>query len=405
MSSYQVPNLLVPSPFRQLDALLNGVEPGAQPIINMSIGAPQHALPGFVAEELARDLEPLSHYPAIMGTADFRQAIADWARVRYDLGDQIRPDHTITLNGSREGLFYAAFLAKDIAQKQDPVIIVPNPCYPTYIGAAKAAGCRIVTLPDTPDGLNLPSAVSTDDLDHAVAVYFHSPSNPQGAVATREMWHDWIEAARHHKFFLYADECYSELYRDKAPLGALQVALEMGGENPYERVVVLNSLSKRSNMPGVRAGFMLGDAGFITAFTAFRNVSGPQMPVPIQRVAIRALSDETHVAENRKLYNAKFDLVKQHLGIEPPEAGFFLWQDVGDMGGEAAAKTLWREAGIKSVPGAYLSYSETPGMPQPSDRFLRLAFVSEDLETTAEACRRIAKALPHICGPGAGGGS
>lgn len=396
MSAYSVPNLLVPSPFRQLAALIGDLEPGAEPI-DMSIGAPQHPLPDFVQEELVKDLLPLSHYPAITGIPPFRRAVADWLDRRYGLGSAIEERHVLALNGSREGLFYVAHLVKDICQKPDPVIVIPNPCYPTYIGAAKAAGCRIVTLPDTPTGLSDPRDVDAAELDKAVAVYFHSPSNPQGAVASKETWQQWIEAARKHKFFLVADECYSELYRDTPPVGALEAALDLGGSNPYERVVVLNSLSKRSNMPGIRAGFAAGDPDFITAFAAFRNVSGPQMPVPTQRVVIRALGDEDHVAANRKLYNSKFKLAQAILGVTPPAGGFFLWLDRGEEGGVATARRLWAQAGIRSVPGRYLTYDPIGGG-HGNDRYLRLALVSADMATTKAALERVAGVLGHQAG-------
>lgn len=402
MSGYSVPDLLVPSPFRQLAALLNGVNPGAEPI-DLSIGAPQHPIPDFVAEEFGKDLTPLSRYPAITGTPALRDAIVAWLNQRFILKEALEPRHVLPVNGSREGLFYAAFLAKAICRKVDPVVLVPNPGYPTYVGAAKASDCQIFTFPERPDGLCGPDMIDPARLDRAIAVYLHSPSNPQGALASQSLWQSWILAARRHSFFIFADECYSELYRDDPPLGVLTAALALGGDKPFERVVTFNSLSKRSNIPGLRVGFTAGDPDFMTAFAAFRNVSGPQMPEPAQQIAIRALKDEVHVAENRRLYNAKFDLAQEILGVCPPEGGFFLWLDCGDLGGEVTAKRLWAEVGIKSVPGKYLTYAPS-GVEQPpseeylsdqypGDKYLRLALVAPDLATTREALERVSRVL------------
>lgn len=408
MSGYSVPDLLVPSPFRQLAALLDGIAPGAEPI-DLSIGAPQHPLPDFVAEALGQDLSPLSRYPAITGTPALRQAVADWLNKRFDLHGTIEPGHILPVSGSREGLFYAAFLAKAIGRKSDPAILVPNPGYPTYFGAAKAAGCRLLPFPESQDGLCAPEVFGAAILDQAVAVYVHSPSNPQGSLASHSLWQSWISAARRHSFFLLADECYSELYRTTPPVGVLQAALALGGSNPFERVITFNSLSKRSNIPGLRVGFVAGDPDFMTAFATFRNVAGPQMPEPTQRVAICALSDEAHVADNRRLYNAKFKLAEEILGVSPPEGGFFLWLDCENLGGEATAKRLWAEVGIKSVPGRYLTYreaglthSEAGAQQGDCDRYVRLALVAPDLSITREALERVARVVPRTASHGKG---
>jgi N-succinyldiaminopimelate aminotransferase len=299
------------------------------------------------------------------------------------------------LNGTREGLFLAALAAKSWVKPRSgrPAVLVPNPLYAAYSAGAIAAECEPVYLPATADTGFLPDldALSEELLARTVAFYLASPSNPQGAVADAAYLAKLAALARRHGFLIFCDECYCEIYSDQAPPGMLEAA----GPD-FSNVVVFHSLSKRSSLPGLRVGFAAGDRNFLAAYLELRNVAAPQVPMPAQRVAIAAYNDETHVQENRRLYRAKFDLADQIVGdrynYQRPLGGLCLWLDVSAQGGsEAATLALWREAGVRVVPGRYLARDQADGS-NPGADYIRVAMV-QDKETTAEALHRLVAVL------------
>ena len=379
----------------RLADLLAGIEPG-MPQINIAVGEPQHPVPAFVAPVLAQHTAAFGRYPGNAGTDGFRQAVAGWLGRRYKLPRPIEPlSEILVLGGSREGLFLAAIAAKRLAGPRPgkPAILVPNPFYAPYSAGAVAAECEPVYLAAGAETGFLPDldALSPELLARTVAFYLASPANPQGAVASRDYLARLAGLAQQHNFMLFADECYSEIYWKEPPTGALEVAAK-----DFANVVVFNSLSKRSSLPGLRVGFVAGDKRFIKPFLDLRAVSAPQVPVPAQEVAITAYNDEAHVEENRALYRAKFDLADQIIGnrygYKRPAGGFFLWLDVSQHGGsEGAAAKLWKEAGLRVVPGNYAARPQADGS-NPGEGYIRVAMV-QDRETTAEALHRIVKVL------------
>jgi aspartate/methionine/tyrosine aminotransferase len=383
------------SPFVRLTELIAGIEPG-KPAINLSVGEPQHAIPPFVGPVLAAHLADFGRYPANKGIEPFRRAVADWLGRRYDLPRTVDPEHEVlVLNGTREGLFLAAVAAvRWVAPRAGkPAMLIPNPFYAAYAAGALAAGCDPVYMPATRESGFLPDLDALDEalLARTVAFYIASPSNPQGAVAGRAYLAKLAALARRFGFLVFADECYSEIYTRDAPPGMLEAA----GPG-FANVVVFHSLSKRSNLPGLRVGFAAGDRNFLGAFLELRNVAAPQVPAPAQHVAVAAYGDEAHVEENRGLYAAKFDLADQivgsRYGYERPAGGFFLWLDVSAQGGsEAVTRRLWREAGVRVVPGRYLAREQADGS-NPGTDYIRVAMV-QDRTATADALHRIVGVL------------
>lgn len=383
------------SPFMRLTDLLGDAKPG-MPVINISVGEPQHPVPPFVGPILAAHTADFGRYPGNAGTDRFRQTVAAWINRRYKLARPIEPlSEVLVLGGSREGLFLGAIAAKRFVGERPgkPAILVPNPFYAPYSAGAVAAECEPVYLDATAQNGFLPDldALPESLLARTVAFYLATPANPQGSVASREYLARAVAMAQKHRFMLFADECYSEIYWREPPVGALEVA-----GNDFTNVVTFNSLSKRSSLPGLRIGFVAGDKRFLKAFLDLRAVSAPQVPVPAQEVAIAAYSDEAHVEENRALYRAKFDLADQILGnrygYKRPAGGFFLWLDVSQHGGsEAATLKLWKEAGLRVVPGNYAARPQANGF-NAGEGYIRVAMV-QDRETTAEALHRMVKVL------------
>ncbi|MCH2096227.1 MAG: aminotransferase class I/II-fold pyridoxal phosphate-dependent enzyme [Rhodobacteraceae bacterium] len=361
--------------FPRLRALLDVHEPGG-PIVHMTIGEPKHALPAWITEVITREAAGFGKYPPNDGSPELRGAIADWLGRRYDL--DIDPDtQVMALNGTREGLYNAAMaLCPESKAGKRPVILTPNPFYQVYMIAAISVGAEPIFVPATAQTGHLPDYASLpgDVLDRTAMAYICSPANPQGAVADRAYWERLIALAEHHDFRILADECYSEIYRNTPPPGALQIAKEMGAHP--ERVVIFHSLSKRSNLPGLRSGFVAGGPESLRRIKQLRAYSGAPLPLPLQQAAATVWADETHVEENRRLYREKFDLADQIFADTPgyaaPEAGFFLWLPVPD--GETAALKLWRETGVRVLPGAYLS-RDTEGE-NPGAGYIRVAMVA-----------------------------
>ena len=383
------------SPFVRLTDLIAGIEPG-KPVINLSVGEPQHPIPPFVGEVLAAHLNDFGRYPANKGIEPFRKAVAAWLARRYRLPRAIDAEHEVlVLNGTREGLFLGAIAAKRwvSARAGKPAMLIPNPFYAAYSAGALAADCEPVYLPATCASGFLPDLDALDEalLKRTVAFYIASPSNPQGAVASRAYLEKLAVLACRYGFLVFADECYCEIYSEHPPAGML----ETSGPD-FANVVVFHSLSKRSNLPGLRVGFAAGDKRFLTQFLELRNVAAPQVPTPAQYVAIAAYGDETHVEKNRELYSAKFDLADQIIGdrygYQRPAGGFFLWLDVAKQGGsEAVTKKLWQEAGVRVVPGRYLARMQADGS-NPGADYIRVAMV-QDKTATAEALHRLVAVL------------
>ena len=381
-------------PFTRLAALLKD-PPGAEPIV-MSIGEPQHPAPPMVAEVLAREAAGWSRYPPMAGTPVFRAAAAAWLNKRYALPEGMLDPATqiLPLAGTREGLYLIAQVTcGDRPDGRPPVVLLPNPFYQVYAGAAVLAGAEPVFVPGSvaagflPDFAQVPAEV----LSRAALAFICTPANPQGAVATEAQLVEAIGIARRHGFTLAVDECYSEIYDRTPPTGALQAAAATSGG--FDNVVVFHSLSKRSSVPGLRVGFVAGDARVISAFGRLRSYGGASVPLPALAVATALWQDETHVETNRALYRAKFDIAEELLrgrhGFYRPAGGFYLWLDVGD--GEAAALKLWRGAGIRTLPGAYLARTGADGT-NPGKPYIRIALV-QDVPTTRRALQRISEIL------------
>ena len=383
------------SPFVRLRELLGDVEPGQSPI-SLAVGEPQHAVPAFVGPVLAAHINEFGRYPMNKGLEAFCEAAAAWLGRRFALPRPIDPAAEIlVLNGSREGLFLAALAATRWVggRRGRPAMLIPNPFYAAYAAGAVAANCEPVYLPATAETGFLPDldALSDELLGRTVAFFIASPANPQGAVADVAYLKRVVALARRFGFLVFSDECYSEIYTRRAPAGMLEAA----GPD-FANVVEFQSLSKRSNLPGLRVGFAAGDRTFLARFLELRNVSAPQVPVPAQRVAIAAYGDERHVEENRRLYTQKYDLADQIIGerygYRRPAGGFFLWLDVSAQGGdEAVALRLWREAGLRVVPGRYLAREQADGS-NPGLGYIRVAMV-QDYETTAQALHRLVTVL------------
>jgi N-succinyldiaminopimelate aminotransferase len=388
------------SPFVRLRELLGDAPPG-KPAISLAVGEPQHAVPSFVGPVLAAHIAEFGRYPMNKGLDAFCVAAASWLGRRFKLARPIDPaTEILVLNGSREGLFLAALAAtrwasgRQVSRRSGPpAMLIPNPFYAAYAAGAAAADCEPVYLPATAATGFLPDldALPEELLARTVAFFFASPANPQGAVADLAYLERIVALARRHGFLVFSDECYSEIYTRQPPAGML----EAGGPD-FANVVEFQSLSKRSNLPGLRIGFAAGDKTFLARFLELRNVAAPQVPTPMQHVAIAAYGDEAHVVENRRLYSQKFDLADQIIGdrygYRRPAGGFFLWLDVSAQGGdEAVTLRLWKEAGLRVVPGRYLARDQADGS-NPGLGYIRVAMV-HDQETTAEALHRLVAVL------------
>lgn len=362
--------------FPRLNRLLEGVSPHCNlPPITMSIGEPAHPIPDFVAPILQEHCAEFGRYPPIAGTAQWQEAVANWIRRRYRAA--IDPQRQLLpLCGTREGLFNAALaVIPERKAGARPAVLMPNPFYQCYAAAALAAGAEPVYVPAEAQSDFLPDFANLDPalLARTALIYFCSPANPQGSVASRKYLQDLLALARAHGAVLALDECYSEIYFDQPPTGALEVA-----DAACSHLLVFHSLSKRSNLPGLRSGFVAGAPDLIARYRNLRNYGGAQMPIPVQAVSAAAWSDETHVKANRALYAEKFAIADRILGARfgyrRPAGGFYLWLDVGD--GEAAARRLWREAALKVLPGAYLAQPDARGV-NPGARYIRVALVQE----------------------------
>lgn len=362
--------------FPRLRGLLDPHEPGGE-TISLTIGEPTHAFPDWVGPVIAETLKGFGKYPPNDGTPELRQSIADWLDFRF--GVKVDPDRQImALNGTREGLFNAclALCPEQTATGAQPIVLAPNPFYQAYGASALSVSARLKLVPALEENGFLPDYCGLDPaiLNATEVAYICSPSNPQGAVADHAYLAALINLAEKYDFKIISDECYSEIYRDTPPKSAMEVAQDVGADP--ERVLIFHSLSKRSNLPGLRSGFVAGGPESIARIKQVRAYGGAPLPLPLQHVATRAWSDETHVAENRALYVQKFEAADRiFTGINsytPPQAGFFLWLPVED--GEEAALRLWKTTGVRVLPGAYLS-RDVNGL-NPGKSFIRVALVA-----------------------------
>ena len=364
--------------FPRLRDLLDGVSPGGD-ALRMTIGEPRHAFPKFVSEIIAKHAHEFGQYPDNPGAPELLESIAAWVKRRFHVS--INDNQIMALNGTREGLFGAAMaLCPETKNGAQPLVLMPNPFYQVYSVAALAVGAKPVYLPATKASGHLPdfSAVAPKVLDQTAIVYLCTPSNPQGAVASRDYLANVIGLAEKHDFLVFSDECYSEVWRDAPPPGALQVADEIGADS--ERVFIFHSLSKRSNLPGLRVGFVAGGSEGISRIRQLRAYAGAPVSMPLQRAATAVWQDEDHVEASRQRYIGKYDIANQTFdgieGYEAPKAGFFLWLPVKD--GEKAAIKIWRESGVQVLPGEYLS-RDVDGT-NPGKCYIRIAMVVEEQE-------------------------
>lgn len=386
-------------PFARLRALLAGLEPpaGVEPVL-MSVGEPQHPMPAFAGEILARHVGEWNRYPPLGGTEALRAAAARWLVRRFALPEgMIDPGRMIApLSGTREGLFRVAQLMTDgqtPGRNLRPAIALPDPYYAPYGGGAVLAGAEPVFLPTSAATGFLPDldALAADAalLERLVLLYVCNPSNPQGALADGPYLDRLLALARRHGFVVAADECYAEIYDTTRPVSILEAAARDGGA--LANLLVFHSLSKRSNAAGLRSGFLVGDPRLVAGYQKIANYAAASIPLPIQAASAALWDDDAHVVENRALYCAKFDAAEQRLagrfGFRRPPGGFFLWLDVGN--GEAAARRLWAEAGLRTLPGAYLS---STGDAAVGGRYLRVAVVHETA-TVAAALDRLSAVL------------
>ena len=386
---------LHPYPFEKLAALKAGAEPpAALSHIALSIGEPKHPTPAFITEEVMTHLHQLSVYPATRGLLQLRQAIASWLcnRFQLDTGSLDPEAHILPLNGTREGLF--AFAQAMVDAGENSLVLMPNPFYQIYEGAALLAGAEPHYLNCDESHALVPDfdAVDAETWRQCRILYLCSPGNPSGAVIDIATLQQLIRLAREHDFIIASDECYSEIYfdEDHPPAGLLQAAAQMG-ETAYKNCVVFHSLSKRSNAPGLRSGFIAGDSAIIETFFRYRTYHGCAMPLHHQAASIRAWRDEQHVIENRRLYTEKFDAVLSILDgvleVARPDAGFYLWAKTPEPFDDTSfARELFVRHNLTVLPGSYLSRTTDAG--NPGANRIRMALVPP-LEDCIEAAQRI----------------
>lgn len=384
---------LQPYPFQKLAGLLQDISPNPElNAIALTIGEPKHPTPHFISEAVLSHLHNLSIYPTTKGILALRQAIAEWLVRRFKLPvDSLDPErHILPVNGTREALFAFAQAVVDRADK--PLVMMPNPFYQIYEGAALLAGAEPRFIPcDKRHGF-LPAfdRVRPQEWDRCQLLYICSPGNPTGAVIDLPRLEQLLDLAQRHDFIIAADECYSEIHFDEVqpPLGLLQAATTLGN-TAFKRCVVFHSLSKRSNAPGLRSGFVAGDAEILQKFFAYRTYHGCAMPLQTQFASISAWRDEAHVRENRRLYREKFDAVLEildgSLKVQRPQAGFYLWAKT-PISDTEFARELYRQQHVSVLPGSYLS--RTVDDYNPGANRVRMALVAP-LDECVDAASRI----------------
>ena len=366
--------------------------PAGDEVLNMSVGDPKHDFPTWVKDILHKNVHEFKQYPPNDGSPELLKAISIWIKRRYDISIDAK-NEIMALNGTREGLFYSLqALCPEFKNGDRSFVLIPNPFYQVYAVASLAANVKPIYLNATRSNDFLPDigSLSEEILTKTAIVYICSPTNPQGSVASESYWKNLLILAEKYNFRVFADECYSEIYRTKAPVGVLEVARKIGIN--LEHVVSFHSLSKRSNMAGLRSGFVTSGTENILAMKKLRAYAGAPLPLPLQRIAEKLWSDEVHVEINRNLYKEKCHLADQIFhdvqSYNSPAAGFFLWLAVEDD--EKATKKLWTESGIRVLPGSYLSRDTEIG--NPGKRFIRVALV-EPMEDVGRGLNTIRKVL------------
>ncbi|HEV7717068.1 MAG TPA: succinyldiaminopimelate transaminase [Steroidobacteraceae bacterium] len=386
-------DLLHAYPFERLARLKAGITPPADLAhIAMSIGEPQHAPPAFVLETLRENLHRLGSYPATIGLIELRTAIAHWLERRFKLPAQAINPETMVLpvNGTREALF--AFVQSVVDARADALVLMPNPFYQIYEGAALLAGAQPYFVNTTAANGYIPDLDGVpDSVWHRCEILFLcNPGNPAGAIASREYLEHALTLAERHNFVIAADECYAEIYLDEsAPPPSLLQAAIAAGRNRFERCIVFHSLSKRSSVPGLRSGFVAGDAALMARFLLYRTYHGSAMPVPTQLASVAAWSEDTHAAQNRRLYQEKFDRVLPILGsvldVKRPDGAFYLWPEVGEDD-EHFTRELFAAQNLTLLPGSYLARPTDAG--NPGQGRVRLSLTAP-VEQCVEAAARI----------------
>jgi len=388
---------LQPYPFERLTALLDGVEPpGDRRTLALSIGEPQHAPPQVATTAFSDAIGELARYPATRGRPELRSAIADWLTHRFELAPLDPEREVLPVNGTREALFAIAQAVIDHSEAR-PAVLLPNPFYQIYEGAALLAGADPVYYPLGPDGLPDFDAVAAADWQRCQLLYVCNPGNPTGTVLDTSALARLIDWAQAYGFVIASDECYAEIYDEAgaAPPSLLQAA-ERRGDSGYERCLVFHSLSKRSNLPGLRSGFVAGDAACLAAFARYRTYHGCAMAPPTQAASVAAWRDEAHVVANRTAYRAKFDAFLETLDgaleVTRPSAGFYLWPRT-PVDDETFARELFGREGVRVLPGRYLG-REVGGV-NPGAGRVRMALVADETDCI-EAATRIRRLIEQL---------
>lgn len=394
-------NYLQPYPFQKIQKLLADTQlPEGITPISLSIGEPKHPTPDFIFQAVKDNLGGLANYPLTKGSVELRAAIGDWLNQRFKLNGCLDPEqHVIPVNGTREAIFSFAQAVIDRHVEQKPVLLSPNPFYQIYEGAAFLAGAEPVFLACTEDNNFSPdfSQVTEDTWQRCQLLYLCSPGNPTGAVMSVEQMQMLIELSQKYNFIIASDECYSELYFDEAepPVGLLQVAAAMGNTD-FKNCIVFHSLSKRSNAPGMRSGFIAGDKDALAKFLQYRTYHGCAMSPPYQAGSIAAWRDEAHVKENRDQYRRKFaavlDILSPVMDIKAPQAGFYLWPTT-PIDDKVFMVELYKQYAVSVVPGSYLA-REVDGV-NPGQNRIRMALVATEAECI-EAAQRIRQFIENL---------
>jgi N-succinyldiaminopimelate aminotransferase len=396
---------LHPYPFEKLRQLFAGVTPNPNyTAISLGMGEPKHPTPAFIQKALSHAMPSLGSYPSTVGSDALRAAIAGWLERRYGVPALDPATQVLPVNGSREALFGIAHCVVD-ASRPEPLVVCPNPFYQIYEGAAYLAGAAPYFVNSEParnfgcDYASVPAEV----WPRVQLLYLCSPGNPTGATLSLDDWKQLFALADKYGFVIAADECYSEIYHGAAPpLGALEAAHQLGrsgGERPYANLIVFSSLSKRSNVPGMRSGFVAGDPAVIKKFLLYRTYCGGAMAPPVQAASVAAWGDEVHVQENRAKYREKFKLVtpllREVMDVELPDAGFYLWADVRRSGLSDAefARRLYAEYNVTVLPGSYLA-RDAHGI-NPGQGRIRMALVAE-VDEGLEAAQRIVQFCKNL---------
>ncbi len=390
-------DLLQPYPFERLRELFSDLATPAAPAINLGIGEPQHPAPDFVLQALAQALPEVSRYPATRGIPELRNTMAGWLAARFRLPGVDPEREILPVAGTREGLFAIAQAVID--RSRDPLVLCPNPFYQIYEGAALLAGAELGLLDCRADNGFVPdySAVSADSWQRCQLLYICNPGNPSGAITPLATLKQLVGLAAEHDFVIVSDECYSEIYADEGqpPPGLLQACVEAGVPG-YDRCLVFHSLSKRSNLPGLRSGFVAGDAALIERFLRYRTYHGCAMPLHHQRASQAAWCDEAHVRDNRALYRQKFDAVCERLAgvleFDRPPAGFYLWPRT-PIADTEFARRLYADHHLTVLPGRFLGRDSAAG--NPGENRVRLALVPplDDCLRAADCLRQTLETL------------